>query len=218
MPTWYQTALLRLAEESSGMQNIRQYLETLMLWQQSIPTPKGYAYGSITEFLLKHGKEYPSQPLNPEELKAVEDLFDLHSKPQRHCYYNSQQMATGHMKLTYVEGLAVSHTIGMPFPHAWNAINGKVVDTTWRHANGGRAILGTYPKDMAYFGVPISTKSIVKLWCATGQSYAFLDMPINEYMFRKPYDPEATEHLPPEFVDEWRQTHKETKRRRKKAF
>ena len=214
MRTWYNQAQHETRQSGHKMliedvpvRNLREYLQGMVNMRKKYARehgkPKGWHYLCHEDLLLQHGKFYVSQPLTPEELAAVKSIGSMSNYKQQLCFYNAQKIATTYMKFAYVEGVAWASGIPIPMSHAWNTINDKVVDVTWKHMNSGEPILGKFPKDMEYCGVPVSVKSIHKLWGKTGNAYSILDFPINVHLFKRKFDPDAPEQIPQEFFDEY---------------
>jgi len=130
-------------------------------------TPGEYHYSTPADFVLQHGYEFESQQLTEEELATLESTLDrlCHYKTKQ-CYYNASQVTLMNPEIKYVEGF--SRFQGIPFPHAWNSINNKIVDVTIKHASGSgmpfgkghEPILGIIPAGVAYFGVELSRELI----------------------------------------------------------
>jgi hypothetical protein len=75
----------------------------------------------------------------------------MKGKGYKYCYYNAQILlirSSGRLK--YYEGYALSSRRGIVHEHAWNVLNGKVIDLTW----GEDAV--------EYFGVHIPTSYVRK--------------------------------------------------------
>lgn len=94
----------------------------------------GLVYTSSEDFVLKNGREYPSQPLNADEWSYLREcfLFAGNQWKIKQCFYNSQMlMLLGdkenrmHYVEGYVSGLFAIH-------HGWLDLNGKVIDVTLR--------------------------------------------------------------------------------------
>ena len=153
-----------LLQESS----VIEYLEMLKKNQNM----KGMAYSGPADFILKHGKQYESAELTPEEMEMLRDVLKGQCRYKaKQCFYNAQSIGlTG--KIGYVEGVADS--VGIPMEHAWNTINGKVIDMTWKMNNGDEPIVGIIPGGWEYVGVQLPNKMINKMW-GTGQSTAMID-------------------------------------------
>jgi len=133
---------------------------------------EGYAYASVYEYVLENGVEFASSPLTADELKVLKGAIAGHRlayKPKL-CFYNAQHLAQRNRSCRYVEGFMMSRGIPIPIEHAWNSINGKVVDFTMVHANGGKPILGEVPEGWEYLGVELATRMITSLWSRRGQS------------------------------------------------
>lgn len=101
----------------------------------------GYAYASMADFVLTHGRPYEVQEL-PKQYRRM--LLG-------HCYANATELARRH-GLIYVEGYALAF---FPTLHAWCVEPGsdKVIDPTWEQGTGS-----------AYFGVPFDWKYRDKVW------------------------------------------------------
>ncbi len=148
--------------------SVIEYLEMLKKTQNM----KGTAYSGPADFILKHGKQYESAELTPEEMDILKDVLDGQCRYKaKQCFYNAQSIGLGGT-IGYVEGVADS--IGLPMPHAWNTINGKVIDMTWKMNNDNQPVVGIIPEGWEYFGVKLPNKMINKMW-STGQSNAMID-------------------------------------------
>jgi hypothetical protein len=135
-------------------------------------TPAGFAYATAYDYFLENGREFESAPLAPAELGALKAAIANHRAmyKKKLCYYNAQLIAQGNRACRYVEGYMMSQGIPIPIEHAWNSINGKVVDFTMAHANGGKPILGEIPAGWEYFGAELPTSMIRMMWSRHGVS------------------------------------------------
>lgn len=70
------------------------------------------------------------------------------------CHVNAQRLALAHERVSYVEGFAGPYWT----PHAWNLIDGRIVDVTWRDRGLGRMYVG-----LAFTRMAVSTS-----WRARG--------------------------------------------------
>ncbi len=100
----------------------------------------------ILQFILAAGKEY--------EVEGIQDLpmFSFEANAGD-CYANSQLVILDATAIySYCEGWAVLEIEGgrVPHRHAWNAVGGRVVDTTWSKLGGMKY----------YFGLIIPTKLV----------------------------------------------------------
>ena len=204
MQNWYKNSKqfrVASANPNANFQSFQEYLKGMQEMRAKFAGTNGLAYTSMEDFLLKHGTRYLPQPLTDEELKAVKELIGKGGHFEaKQCFYNSGTLSASSVgTLQYVEGYCMSDRIPIPIHHAWNAINGKVIDVTYKHLNDGKPILGVFPEDWIYFGTPFSRKSIVKIWSRTGCSYAMLDYPVNMDLFQRPFDAQAEDHLSDDF-------------------
>ena len=153
---WYK--IYKFAQEHTGEGAVRQWFDVMRKAEKmgNMSLPKGFVYNGMEDFLSQHGVEYTSQPLTSEEIKLLRDPLENEWMYQvKQCYYNSQHIASGsNGKIQYVEGVAFCRLI--PMSHAWNVINGKVVDFTWR--KNGEPVLGIIPEGWEYIGVPFEVK------------------------------------------------------------
>ena len=106
---------------------------------QTRPVPEGFAYYSIDDLLVQHGRFYRSAPLTPAEVAYLDELIGRETFPIKQCYSNSQSLllearVDAGMDLRYHEGVVpvVMGTDVLPIRHAWLTLNGKVVDVTLR--------------------------------------------------------------------------------------
>ena len=70
------------------------------------------------------------------------------------CYRVAYELAQEHEELAYVEGFGINKYGSMPRFHAWNELNGKVLDYTWEWT-------GPVPdEDAVYYGVKIDKEEM----------------------------------------------------------
>ena len=166
--------MLRHAEETTkGI--VRGYLEMMaMMRGQMGHQPDGFLYKGVEDLLLQHGRQFVSQPLNEEEMDIIKRLVErAHYYRPKECFYNAQKIAMGSGNtIRYIEGVGFAGLI--PCDHAWNTINGKVMDFTWAAVNKGKPILGVIPDGWEYWGVELDSKAIFKYWKKYQMSEPFL--------------------------------------------
>ena len=151
-------------------QSVLDYLKVLQR-SQKMKAPE-YAYSGPADFILKHGKQYQSAELTPEEIDILKNVLDRQcSYKAKQCFYNAQNIGL-EGKIGYVEGMA--NSVGIPMPHAWNTINDKVIDMTWKFNNDDKPVVGVIPIGWEYVGVQLPNKMINKMW-GTGQSTAMIE-------------------------------------------
>ena len=152
------------------MVTMRPYLEAVLSIHGYADRPVGRPYSCLEDFVLKHGNEYTSGPLTPEQRSYVLGCTKRYGRPfpVRRCFYNSQMLLLGgndpERRLTYCEGFGWRH---MPYLHGWLLLDGKhIIDTTWRLDEPlGRErladrVLGEWTDERAYFGVPFSRQYV----------------------------------------------------------
>ena len=133
---------------------------------------KGYAYDGPAEFIIKHGKEYESAELTSQETEMLQHVLKRQCDYEaKKCFYNAQSIGLAGT-IGYVEGYADS--LGIPMEHAWNTINGKVIDMTWKMNNNGEPVLGVIPEGWEYYGVELPHELINKMW-STGSSSTLIN-------------------------------------------
>jgi len=114
-----------------------------------------FYYKNLYDFTLREGKMYEKKNLTPEErmfvMKRIKSLNG--SFAQNQCFHNSGKLAMGDLKdkIKYVEGFVFKAETGIPILHAWNEINGKVIDITLIN-KFGEFTLGLFENDIAYRG------------------------------------------------------------------
>jgi len=102
---------------------------------------------------------------------AVEAFFQSYTGGPNNAYLRGQTFALSAPDMEYWEGYGLRK--GQAVPHAWNRLNGSVLDLTWHH---GRA-----NPDTIYLGVPVAANFLH--WCqASGGPVAFL------YWAKQQYD------------------------------
>ena len=174
---------------------VEQFLETITLIRSE--PPEGYHYKGQEDFILQNGKHYTSNPMTTEELETLKRK-SLQTKrfQAKQCFYNAQLLSHA-SSIKYVEGYLFAGIL--PIFHAWNTINGKVIDFTMAHSNNNKPILGEIPDGWDYFGVELPSSSIREYWNKHGESNALIDNyrerhPLLKEKF-KPETPEAPEVL-----------------------
>ena len=170
--SWLITAMKAEMLKAASSGQVEDYLRQMveMMAASGHKPNTGYAYATPYEYFVKHGKKYDSIPLDENELAILKFAIKGHKlmyKPKE-CFYNAQRLAQDSAKCRYVEGYLFAGLI--PIEHGWNTINGKVVDFTMAHANGGKPVLGEIPAGWEYFGVEFPTKMVRGLWSRTGYS------------------------------------------------
>ena len=149
---------------------------------------KGYAYDGPADFILKHGKQYQSvkEGMTPLEMKMLTHILTGKCRYQaKQCFYNAQSIGMSGV-IGYVEGYADS--VGIPMDHAWNTINGKVIDMTWKFNNNDQPVLGVIPRGWEYFGVELSHELIVDKW-GTGESTTLINDWEGDYpLLKEPFE------------------------------
>ena len=167
---WLETAIKNeIIRTASSVKDFVRQMSDMMKSHGREP-PEGFAYTTHFDYFLENGKEYISSPLTPDELAVLKEAIKGHKlmyKPKQ-CFYNAQNLAQEKRECRYVEGYLFSGVI--PLEHGWNSINGKVIDFTMAHANGGKPILGEIPAGWEYFGVELPTTMIRSLWARKGVS------------------------------------------------
>ena len=109
------------ATPEDAQRYIRQHLEAVAQLMREMPRPTGYAFHSIDEWLLKHGRFWTPQPLPKRYRRGI----------PKWCFGNAQRLALHSKTLRYVEGYAMSV---IPIHHAWCVdANDRVIDVTWDH-------------------------------------------------------------------------------------
>jgi len=170
---------------ASDTQLFRYLIETTQFKRKlGLHLPKGFYYYGPEDYVLDHGNPLASHPLTHEERDIVFSAVEASGSRFKiqECFHNAQKVALADSTgtLRYCEGLAMglSH---WPVLHGWVAINGKVVDLTWRwHTplRKGRLrdrVFGDIPDGWAYHGVTFDTDSVMARWARYGVSFSFLD-------------------------------------------
>lgn len=126
-----------------------------------------FYYKNIYDFVLMEGKMYKSEHLTKEENKyTMKRIKSVNGKFEQHqCFYNSGRLSIGDLseKIKYVEGFIFKKDLNVPILHAWNEINGKVIDLTVINKYG-EFTLGSYEDDIAYCGTVFPTAYIRKIF------------------------------------------------------
>jgi hypothetical protein len=144
-----------------------------------------YYYNGPEDFIMQHGKHYISQTLTKEESNYLKKIYyETKRYKMKQCFYNAQSLSQfSGDKIKYIEGYLYSGII--PIEHAWNTLNGKVLDFTMSHANDGKPILGIIPAGWDYFGVDLPVKMITKYWAEHGTSDSMIGNWMEDYPLLK---------------------------------
>lgn len=169
----------RSMKTASAEGGIEEYLRSMVehLERAGCAKREGYGYATVYEYFLDNGKSYSSSPLTPEQLNLIKIEIQRHKilyKPKQ-CFYNAQTLSQHNRGCKYVEGFMISAGVPIIIAHAWNSIDGKVVDFTMSHSNGGKPILGVIPDGWEYFGTEFPSSMISALWARTGTSTPLVD-------------------------------------------
>jgi hypothetical protein len=136
-----------------------------------------FYYKNIFDFTLREGKVYESQPFTSEERKfVIKRINSLNgSFAPNQCFSNSGKlaMADATEKIKYVEGFIFKEETGIPILHAWNEINGKVIDITIINKYGEYTI-GAFENDIAYSGNIFPISYIRRLFASKTKSRSVL--------------------------------------------
>jgi hypothetical protein len=98
-------------------------------------------------------------------------ITSLRMKPEiKQCYYNSQMFAMGDDSVHYYEGFCYDEGL-VPLEHAWNVVNGEVVDLTLdvvdRKFKEKRK-----PASTVYYGIEIPGKLVAQNTLKSGMAEA----------------------------------------------
>lgn len=140
--------------------NPKKYIEDVkMLIERNANMTNQVAYWN---FLLQNGREFKEHLGDYKKDKRIRNWLCKRKPKMKNCYYNAQLLVLDNPNLKYVEGLATSKRLGIPFEHGWCIFEGKIVDVTWKDDGD------------EYFGVEIPTDFIRKRIVVTGMSQNYL--------------------------------------------
>lgn len=131
----------------------------------------GYYYAGIHDFILKEGNLSKSSALKSDEqnfikkrMRSTNCAFE-----KKQCFYNSAMMimSDASQKIKYVEGVILFKDLPILIHHAWNEINGAVVDTTLKR-------IGEYD-DLKYWGVELPNHYVKNQILNSGYSKSIID-------------------------------------------
>lgn len=173
--------------------NIIKYLKMItdFYLKQTNTGLQGTKFKHPDQFFLEKGTFFKSQQLTDQELAIVKEAMKLLTFQIKECYYNSQSLAQRNRKILYVEGYCFAGMI--PFAHAWNTINGKVIDTTLKFLNMGKSILGVFPQGWEYFGTDFSIDEIREMWAKYKMAYPIISYEMDWKHLKDNYPEEKEE-------------------------
>jgi len=159
------------------------YLRHMVEFRATIPTPDGFNYNCIEDYVLDRSTLAESALLTEEEATILWEAVDRRCARymQKQCFYNAQLLvlADESDQLQYSEGYASGRAI-IPVHHGWVTINGKVIDLTWRtdkpnHLGRLRnRVIGVIPEGWEYRGVQFPKSKIATRIIKSGSAVAFL--------------------------------------------
>ena len=138
---------------------------------------KQYGQETIWAYTLANGKFYESSPLTSEEQKSVRKrITSLNRQFVKDSFINSSNLALSDSKgkIKYVEGFIYIKYFDIAFLHAWNEINGKVIDTTLKTKDEGRNF-GSFDENISYMGTVLGNGN---LYGNNGKSVLLAKFPI----------------------------------------
>lgn len=176
-------------QKPSSEEQLKYYIDSMQEMVNKMNLNPLGSYKSVCDFIEKEGKFYKSQKLTKEEMEIVKRALNYFSKdPQpKQCFYNSQLLSfyDPTKKIKYVEGYI--HKILPGIEHAWNSINGKIIDITLKE--NGHPIIGIIPEDMAYYGVEVKNfEEEFNKMMKTGFSDSILNNHNNRWAYIKNYN------------------------------
>jgi len=92
----------------------------------------GMTASPVYRYVVDHGQPVPKIPLTLEETRIVESARDQVEPKIGECFRNALMMWSFNHRLKYCEGYtsASKERVIIPIYHAWNSLNGKLVDVT----------------------------------------------------------------------------------------
>lgn len=109
------------------------------LLQQKVDLLAEMKHPAVLElFVLRNGSVF----------KGAKRPKAIRKRENRMCFKNATQISH-EFGYPYYEGFAASSTIGFPIHHAWNLVNGVVLDTTWKD-----------PENAEYMGVHLESEAL----------------------------------------------------------
>lgn len=136
------------------MGHIETYLSSVARMMETNRTV-GHTYSSLADYVYDQGSLMGGGEVPDDLLEFVASRL-WHTPKMGECFYNAQALSLGNPRVQYVEGFAVGNGI-IPCLHAWNLVDGAVVDVTWREDSMApfditKAVLGIIPKSWEYYG------------------------------------------------------------------
>ena len=162
-------------------------VEVYCFWKNNPEAFQHFSYHCVGDYVLDRGKSFESsEPLTEDEFKKVVSAAERSNAKfePKMCFHNAMTLAMfdDAQSIEYCEGYSVTG-LGIPVHHAWNTINGKVIDLTRSlrpeatdEFLSGKApqgdlkdrVLGTIPDSWAYFGITFD-KGLVRDYMMTNE-------------------------------------------------
>ena len=136
--------------------------------------------------LIRHGRMYRGRVLSGSI--AACKKWAKSTKPKiKDCYCNAASFALDHEQAIYFEGYYLDAL--MPILHAWNLVDGKIVDFTMEAADKTRK--GKANLTSLYFGVEIPTAFVSKQIARTEEYAPIADLYLRQLEGRRKRKPKA---------------------------
>jgi hypothetical protein len=115
--------------------------------------PKGLTYYCADEIVSEKGVFFSPEKLTSEQRDYVDGYLSGVNPKIKQCFSNAQRLAVaeGGNRIKYHEGYGAFQ---FPILHAWNTIDGKLIDVTWE-------LLDYYDTDVVYKGVEFPREYIM---------------------------------------------------------
>jgi hypothetical protein len=132
--------------------------------------------GGFYDYLIEHQNSGKLEPLNKEEREFLKESLRGWRPKAQCCFQNAQTLATRYHtgRIKYHEGVIITGDLPVPLDHAWNSINGKLVDVTLAANNrkfkreAKKAGEEYEPRVYSYCGVIFSNTDIHKAQLKSG--------------------------------------------------
>lgn len=90
-----------------------------------------FHHDMITKGSYPNGNGITASPsLSPIDYERIEDAVEVITPKFRAGFANALQMWEENLEFTYVEGVGVLENVATLYPHAWNLVDGELVDVT----------------------------------------------------------------------------------------
>lgn len=166
----------------------RFYLDNYRTYAEMVKRIRNVSVMTPSDLLTTRGTVFTNLPPTEAAINSFSRWKPSHFKPNQ-CWANGQrlQQEWNDPPVSYYEGV-VWCGIDIPIDHAWNVVEGCIIDMTLR--SDGKQIVGTMPDSWMYLGVCVPFEDVAPYALAHRVHGAIID----DWYCKWPYERGSQEH------------------------